>query len=98
MIEDFAASFWDCQHCISMGQATEACTNRIRCRTCFRSGHVKKDCPGALNASPIWVPKVPSKKFGTRTTALSFCYGSVSPLPNKDRHLELDCPNLVTEE
>ena len=46
-----------------MGHMSDTCTNRICYRLCFRSGHVKKDCPGINAGSTIWVPKVPSLGF-----------------------------------
>ena len=63
MIEDMAASYWDCQNCLGMGHMSDTCTNRIRCRLCFRSGHVKKDCPRLNSGSTICVPKVSSTSF-----------------------------------
>ena len=79
MIENLAAKFWDCQHCLGMGHQTMTCTNRIRCRNCFRSGHIKRDCTGQPPNSSFWVPKVLSKGFGARAKKDSLPTSSVSP-------------------
>ena len=67
MIEDIAASYWDCQNCLGMRHKSETCINPVRCRNCFRSGHIKKDCTGHAPDTSLWVPKVPSPGFGNRT-------------------------------
>ena len=83
MIEDTAVKYWDCQNCLGMGHMSDTCTNRIRCRLCFRSGHVKKDCPGINAGSTVWVPKVPSPGFEPRalTEPLPDASGSLPSPP-----------------
>ena len=66
MIEDMAVKYWVCLNCLGMGHMSDTCTNRIRCRLCFRSGHVKKDYPSINAGSTVWVPKVPSPGFEPR--------------------------------
>lgn len=79
MVDDLATRFWGCQNCLGMRHKTETCTNKIRCRNCFRSGHIKKNSTGQPPVLSIWVPKVPSPGFGTRATVEPSPASSVSP-------------------
>ena len=46
MIHDMAFKVWKCNKCLSMGHDRIECKNRVRCLACFRSGHIRKICPG----------------------------------------------------
>jgi hypothetical protein len=56
VINDIAYHFWECGHCLSMCHKRQSCSNRIRCRRCFRSGHIEKECLNDKTVQ-IWVPK-----------------------------------------
>ncbi|KAK1615922.1 hypothetical protein QYE76_021439 [Lolium multiflorum] len=59
VIDDIAYRFWECGRCLSMGHDSKACTKRVRCRFCFRSGHFRKTCLDWLRQkNQRWVPKV----------------------------------------
>ena len=58
MLDDMVYKVWSCGRCLSMGHSTRACTNDIRCRSCFSYGHIKKHCLGKrILSSMKWVPK-----------------------------------------
>jgi hypothetical protein len=58
VVDDIAFRFWDCSRCLSMGHKISDCTRRIRCRKCFRSGHIEKSCFNRFSKSlQQWVPK-----------------------------------------
>src|SRR4051812_33319646 len=61
LIEDIVFNVWKCQNCLSMLHHTNSCTNQVRFRQCFRSGHRAKGCPGcAPSPTYRWVPRTNS--------------------------------------
>jgi hypothetical protein len=46
LIDDMSYRVWKCGRCLSMRHLTANCTNDVRCRSCFRYGHMRKDCLG----------------------------------------------------
>jgi hypothetical protein len=46
LIDDMSYRVWKCGRCLSMRHLTASCTNNVRCRSCFRYGHMRKDCLG----------------------------------------------------
>ncbi|KAM0846425.1 hypothetical protein ACQ4PT_055676 [Festuca glaucescens] len=56
LIDDMSYRVWKCGRCLSMKHSRENCNNDVRCRSCFRYGHMRKDCFGERNKK-IWVPK-----------------------------------------
>ena len=40
-----------------MGHTLDRCMNKVRCRLCFRLGHVKKGCTRSPPELKVWVPK-----------------------------------------
>jgi hypothetical protein len=40
MIEETADRFWCCDRCLSLSHDTLMCTGKIRCKGCYRYGHV----------------------------------------------------------
>jgi hypothetical protein len=43
LIDDLADQFWHCDRCLSLSHDTISCTGKIRCKGCFRYGHIKSD-------------------------------------------------------
>jgi hypothetical protein len=56
MVDDMAYRVWKCGRCLSLSHFQVDCINDVRCRLCFRYGHVRKDCFAAKNKQ-VWVPK-----------------------------------------
>ena len=57
LINDMVFNVWKCQNCLSMVHFTNACTSRVRCRSCFRLGHMEKGCSDSSpSPSYKWVP------------------------------------------
>ena len=96
MIEDLAASYWDCQNCLGMRHTSETCTNPIRCRNCFRSGHIKKDCTGHAPDLSLWVPKVPSPSFGNHERKKSYSASLASSVSQDQTTPEQKTPDPAT--
>jgi hypothetical protein len=56
LVDDMVYRVWKCGRCLSFKHDTSVCSNEIRCRSCFRYGHMRKDCFLAKNKQ-IWKPK-----------------------------------------
>jgi hypothetical protein len=78
MIEETADSFWRCQRCLSMHHETLDCTGMIRCKGCYRYGHVKKDC-WRVKRTLHWVVKT-----SPRPDNLGLCAASSSAIKCAD--------------
>jgi hypothetical protein len=58
MIDEMAFNFWTCSKCLSLGYVTNDCKNQIRCKACYRYGHIKKNCLiSNRKGKQCWVPK-----------------------------------------
>jgi hypothetical protein len=87
VVDDIAFRFWDCSRCLSMGHKIPDCTRRIRCRKCFRFGHIEKSCFNRFSKSlQQWVPKkIQAKGLAQESDKNT---GSVDPDP---------CPSTMRE-
>ena len=83
MVDDMAFQVWKCNKCLSMGHDRIECKNRVRCLACFRSGHIRKNCPGQKKEKTLrWVPKeslVNSGDPGVNSSTKSPTVSSPSP-------------------
>jgi hypothetical protein len=58
IVDEIAYKFWDCGRCLSMGHVISDCTREIRCRNCYRYGHIARSCLNRFSKSAKkWVPK-----------------------------------------
>jgi hypothetical protein len=55
MIDDMVFRVWKYGRCLSMDHEIFNCTNEIRCRNCYKYGHIKRNC--LSQKSKVWVPK-----------------------------------------
>jgi hypothetical protein len=55
MIENMAFEVWKCGRCLSMVHDIVNCVNEIRCRNCYKYGHIRRNC--LSRNSMVWVPK-----------------------------------------
>ncbi|KAM0871397.1 hypothetical protein ACQ4PT_039415 [Festuca glaucescens] len=56
MIDDMVDQVWSCRHCLSFSHNTMDCVGKVRCKSCFRYGHIKSECWKA-KSSMRWVAK-----------------------------------------
>ena len=59
VVEDIAYRFWRCGRCLTMKHETLECkSKRIRCRVCFKLGHIGKECQtNKPKQTQVWVIK-----------------------------------------
>jgi hypothetical protein len=58
VVNDIAFRFWKCSRCLGMDHQLSSCTNKIRCRGCYRYGHKEKNCFNKAGAAlGQWIPK-----------------------------------------
>jgi hypothetical protein len=58
VVNDIAFRFWKCSRCLGMDHQLSSCTNKIRCRGCYRYGHKEKNCLNKAGAAlGQWIPK-----------------------------------------
>jgi hypothetical protein len=68
MIADMPDRVWKCNRCLSMSHETLDCRNEIRCKACYRYGHIKHNCLLLKDQSGIkWVRKVAQQVDLVRT-------------------------------
>jgi hypothetical protein len=82
VVNDIADRFWRCARCLSMKHDKGSCTNQIRCRGCYRYGHVEKSCFNKIGKNnQLWVPKRVGSTIspGLDQTESPFISPAVSP-------------------
>ncbi|KAM0930964.1 hypothetical protein ACQ4PT_000663 [Festuca glaucescens] len=56
MIDDMVDQVWSCRRCLSFSHNTVDCVGKVRCKSCFRYGHIKSEC-WKEKSSMRWVAK-----------------------------------------
>jgi hypothetical protein len=80
VVEEIADKVWRCNRCLSFKHDTIDCSNQIRCRKCYKYGHIRRNCFGSINQNRVWVVK--NKQLASDTTGSeSFSKGAVSSSP-----------------
>jgi hypothetical protein len=97
LIDDMVFQFWECSRCLSMGHKVAVCTNEIRCKKCFRYGHIKRNClSGLANKEKRWVPKQQVSGVNDRDSLGPVTTLAVPAPDPPDNHFSLPRPSPVT--
>jgi hypothetical protein len=96
MINDMADKVWKCNRCLSLSHETLDCTNEIRCRACYRYGHIKRNCLLSKAHEGIkWVQKsAPESKSDTPT--FPNIAAAAVPVPIRDKSIHKQSSSSVS--
>jgi hypothetical protein len=85
MINDMVDQVWKCNRCLSLLHETLDCTNEIRCRACYRYGHIKRNCLlSKAQGSLKWVQKA-ARESKSATPDFPNLATSAVPTPVRDK-------------